>query len=412
MMKTQNKGGKYNTDTFTNSSIVVFRIITATFLVYNLFMGILLTGTSQNMKSISIAGTITVAQIVFICFMEPAYLRKDEKYGFAANIFMAVFLGFLSYLWKTPVMDGVFFCSIIIAGLGYQVSRAIMLSIIYYISYITSIALSPQSMSDMVFYNIHVLIIFIAICYLCHYFSKIESEKMRQDEAIVELLDDRAKLLKELDRKSSELDQTYWDIVETLIEVIEARDNFTGGHSVKVCEYSVKLAKRIGLGEDQISRIMKASILHDIGKMGIPESILLKQDILTSDEYNTIMSHPEIGCKLLSSIKGMGDVIPMILYHHERVDGKGYPYGIDGERIPIGAKIISIADAYDAMTSNRPYRKALLKKEARKRLIDGSGTQFDSHLVQVFLEIIDEDNVKDIRNFRHIENNKKNTDIV
>lgn len=402
-MDAHNKSGKYSTDTFTNTSSVVFKIITTVFLIYNLFTIKFSSGAPQYEAGILLSAIISAFYIVLICFVQPTAFRTNEKYGFAVNIIMAVCLGFLTYIHKTPVLTITYFTSMIVIGLGFPVSRSIILSSIYYLAYIIPIVLAPYSASDTVLYDIHVLIIFAAISYLCYYFSVIENEKMKQDEVIMELMDERAKLFKDLGCKNNELDQTYWDMVETLIEVIGVRDNCTGGHSVKVCEYSVKMARKLGFDESQISNVMKASILHDIGKMGIPDNILLKPGSLNDEEYNAIMNHPEIGCRLLGKIKGLEDVVPMILYHHERVDGTGYPYGIGGEKIPIGAKIISIADAYDAMTSNRPYRKALLKKEARKRLVEASGTQFDSQLVQRFMDIIGEDNVEDIRNRRYIE---------
>jgi hypothetical protein len=122
--------------------------------------------------------------------------------------------------------------------------------------------------------------------------------------------------------------------------------------------------------------------------MGIPDSILLKPDALTDDEYSKIKNHPELGCRILERVKGLEDVLPMILSHHERIDGKGYPNGLDDGNIPEGAKIIAIADAYDAMTSNRPYRKALGRDEAVRRLREGKGTQFSPELVDLFIEVL------------------------
>lgn len=248
--------------------------------------------------------------------------------------------------------------------------------------------------------GIHAAVLIIYFVFLILYFSNLNKSKIGQGEVLAELVNQNDSLTKELKQKNDELEQAYWDMVNTLIGVIEARDYFTGGHSVKVCEYSVKLSRKLGLDDSQISKIMKASILHDIGKMGIPDNILLKPDSLSCDEYGTIMTHPEIGCKILGKVRGLEDILPMILYHHERMDGKGYPYGLDQERIPLGARIIAIADAYDAMTSNRPYRKALVKKEAKKRLLEGAGTQFDAELVGSFMDIIESDNVDSIGDYR------------
>jgi putative nucleotidyltransferase with HDIG domain len=216
----------------------------------------------------------------------------------------------------------------------------------------------------------------------------IENQKASQDETIMEILEEKVDLTQGLESKNAELERSYWDMVETLIGVIEARDQFTGGHSVKVCEYSVKLAKKLGYNDEEVSDIMKASILHDIGKMGIPDNILLKQGTLSNDEYDVIMNHPEIGCRILSKVRGLENILPMILYHHERVDGTGYPYGLKGDKIPSGARIIAIADAYDAMTSNRPYRKALDKDEVIAEVKRCSGTQFHPVVVEAYLKAV------------------------
>lgn len=269
---------------------------------------------------------------------------------------------------------------------------------------VVNIILAPYNADapgmNMVFYAFELFIMLLSLYCLARYLVILRKRNLRQDKDALQALEEKDKLARELSEKNEQLEQTYWEMVNTLIGVIEARDNFTGGHSVKVCEYSVKLAKKVGLSDDDTLKVMKASILHDIGKMGIPDNILLKSGALSSDEYGTIMNHPEIGCKILSKVKGLEDILPLILYHHERVDGTGYPFGLAGEKIPLGARIIAIADAYDAMTSNRPYRNGMVKKEARKRLAEGSETQFDAELVKCFMEILDSDNVENLDDYR------------
>jgi putative nucleotidyltransferase with HDIG domain len=277
---------------------------------------------------------------------------------------------------------------------------SVVISLVYYGSYTAAMLYYAASGIDTLFPGVQILIILLSTVYLCQYLLVIEKRKISQEDAVADLLNEKVSLTNELSSKNEELEEAYWDMVNTLIDVIAAKDNFTGGHSIKVCEYSILLAQKLELSKSDLTKILKASILHDIGKMGIPDSILLKPDALSDDEYGRIKSHPEIGCRILTRVKGLEDILPMILSHHERVDGKGYPNGLVSESIPEGAKIIAIADAYDAMTSNRPYRKALAKKEARKRLLEGAGTQFDAEYVEKFIEVIDSDNIERLDDYR------------
>jgi len=389
-------------DSFTNTSNLVFKAITLAFIILNCY-----TAYADTYKIHMLITAASVSIIILILFIEPLTYSKHSALNFFVNVSIALCCGLLMFSYKSYIMASIFLTNMIIIGLRQSMVKSVMMAVIYYISYAVSVKHGVQSGMGSSLYDLHMLVLFVAIAYLCHYFSSIEGEKIKHDETIVELLDENVNLSKMLGNKKIELEDTYWDMVETLIGVIEARDNFTGGHSVKVCEYSVKLAQKLEWDEDRIKKIMKASILHDIGKMGIPDNILLKPGALSGEEYCTIMNHPEIGCRILSKVKGLEDILPMILYHHERIDGTGYPYGLTGDKIPEGAKIIAIADSYDAMTSNRPYRKALLKKEAKKRLLEGADKQFDAGYVKEFIEIIDSDNVDDIRNYRYVENMKK-----
>lgn len=399
-------------DTFASTANTVYKIITIVFLAANYFAVSSASKSTGNELNLPIFLAAALGQIIMILIIEPLTYEKFPAINFSVYALVGLSSGLLLYSYKSNIAIAVLFTNVVMIGLRLPMKRGIILSAYYYVIYILSTVYGRNADINLVLFDIHILVLFLSIVYLCHYFSCIEREKIKQDEAIVELIDEKVNLTTRLSSKNEELEKTYWDMVETLIGVIETRDNFTGGHSVKVCEYSVKLAQKLGYDEDKVANIMKASILHDIGKMGIPDNILLKPGALSSEEYNTIMNHPEIGCRILTKVKGLEDVLPMILYHHERIDGTGYPFGLEGDKIPDGAKIIAIADSYDAMTSNRPYRKALVKKEAKKRLLEGAGTQFDAELVCKFIEIIENDNVADIRNYRYIENIKKNTNIV
>lgn len=398
-------------DTFSNTVGLIFRVMSVVFIILN-FLTLKFVLRSNLYLGNVLFFLSSAVHILLLLVVEPYTQRRHPKINFAAHILIALCCGVIYMSHRTYTSMAVFYFNIVQIGLKQGFIRALVISALYYIIFVCSMVAGSQGGIGSILFNFQVLVTFFAAVYMCQFFSKMERRKIKQDETIVELLSEKVKLAQSLENKNAELKQAYWNMVETLIGVIEARDNFTGGHSVKVCEYSVKLAKKLGFSQNFVDDIMKASILHDIGKMGIPEGILLKPSSLSNDEYSTIMSHPEIGCRILANVNGLEKILPMILYHHEKVDGTGYPYGLKGDRIPDGAKIIAIADAYDAMTSNRPYRKALVKKEAKMRLIQGAGTQFDTDYVKKFLEIINEDNVEDIRNYKYIEGIRKNIKTI
>lgn len=178
------------------------------------------------------------------------------------------------------------------------------------------------------------------------------------------------------------------DSIQSLALALDAKDSYTEGHSNRVSEYAYMLAKQISLDLQEIEWIRLAAAMHDIGKIGIPENILCKEGKLTKEEYEVMKKHPLIGAKILKPIKPLEQVANLVLYHHEFWDGKGYPNSLKKEEIPIGARIISIVDAFQAMTSNRPYRSALPFEEGIKRLKDGKEKQWDPALIDQFIELI------------------------
>lgn len=177
-------------------------------------------------------------------------------------------------------------------------------------------------------------------------------------------------------------------VIFTLAQVVEAKDAYTEGHLRRLRRYGQRLAEACHLDELEVSAVEYGGILHDIGKIGISEAVLLKPGPLTDEEMNEMKCHPEIGERIIAPMRFAKDVAPIIRGHHERWDGKGYPDGLRGDDIPIGARIIAIADAYDAMTTNRPYRAALSDAEAVERLGAARGTQLDPHLLDVFLALL------------------------
>jgi HD superfamily phosphohydrolase YqeK len=172
-----------------------------------------------------------------------------------------------------------------------------------------------------------------------------------------------------------------------MADIIEARDPYTGGHVWRVSQFAKLLATKIGLPEEEIIKISIAAYLHDMGKVGIPDDILKKAGSLTDDEYAVIKTHPSMGSKLLSAHPLAEMVTSAANDHHERMDGKGYPRGLRSEQISLVARIVSIADAFDAMTSTRPYRKGMSVEQALCCLEEGAGTQFDAELVRHICEL-------------------------
>ena len=204
---------------------------------------------------------------------------------------------------------------------------------------------------------------------------------------------------KELSHTYDKLEKAYLDSIQTLRYTVEAKDPYTRGHSDRVSEFSVLIGKQLGLPESDIKTLQIGGLFHDIGKIGIPDSILLKESKLTDDEYSEIKNHPSIGAHILCNAEVFKDIIPIVKHHHERFDGKGYPGKLAGENIPYLARITAVADTFDAMTSKRTYRDALPLEVVREEIEKCSGTQFDPEIAKVFLDILDNhyDDIKAIQ---------------
>jgi hypothetical protein len=182
------------------------------------------------------------------------------------------------------------------------------------------------------------------------------------------------------------IEEEHFDTISSISEAIEARDTYTRTHGDRLIDYGIIVAKALGLSENEIKNIRYAAAMHDVGKIGIKDSILNKQGKLTEAEYEEIKKHPEIGYNMLKKIKFLKHIANDVLYHQERYDGKGYPAGLSGEDIPIASRIIAVVDTFDAMTTDRPYRKALPVDAAIKEISKNSGTQFDPKVVEAFLK--------------------------
>ena len=197
------------------------------------------------------------------------------------------------------------------------------------------------------------------------------------------------KINAELVETNKKLEKAYLDNIETLRFTVEAKDTYTRGHSDRVSEYSVLIGKKLGLSEEDLKTLRVGGLFHDIGKIGVPDNILLKESKLTDEEYNEIKKHPSIGAHILSSATIFQDIIPIVKHHHERYDGNGYPDHLKGEDIPYLARIAAVADSFDAMTSKRTYRDSLPIDVVISEFKRCKGTQFDPNLADLFLDILE-----------------------
>ena len=215
----------------------------------------------------------------------------------------------------------------------------------------------------------------------------------------VKQMDEIKRINEELSESNEKLEKAYLDMVQTLRYTVEAKDTYTRGHSDRVSEYSVLIGEKLGLPEDKIKTLRIGGLFHDIGKIGIPDSILLKPDKLSDDEYSQIKNHPSIGAHILGSAEIFKDIIPIVKHHHERYDGNGYPSRLKGEEIPYIARIAAVADTFDAMTSRRSYRGPIDIEHVKEEIKRCEGTQFDPQIAEVFLDILnnDYDKIKDIQ---------------
>ena len=193
------------------------------------------------------------------------------------------------------------------------------------------------------------------------------------------------------EERRSQVEKLSEEVMRTLANTIDAKDPYTNGHSLRVAKYSKEIAKRAGKTREQQKEVYEMALLHDIGKIGVPDEIINKDTRLTDEEYAAIRKHPAIGSDILKTIEQIPDIMIGARWHHERYDGRGYPDGLKGEEIPEIARIIGVADAYDAMTSKRSYRNILSQEVVRGEIERGKGTQFDPFFADIMLQLIDED---------------------
>ena len=193
----------------------------------------------------------------------------------------------------------------------------------------------------------------------------------------------------ELREKIQKYQQLFLGTLRVLTAAIEAKDPYTRGHSTRVNEYSKAIGIELGLSDEQLEFLQYAALLHDVGKIGIDEKILCKPSKLNKMEWGTVKDHPLMGANIIEPIELFSEILPFVIHHHESFNGEGYPQGLKGSEIPYGARIIAVADAFDAMTSDRPYRKAYSASAALEEIQEKAGTQFDPQVVGAFLSTIE-----------------------
>ncbi|CAN0349315.1 unnamed protein product, partial [Ectocarpus sp. 4 AP-2014] len=182
-----------------------------------------------------------------------------------------------------------------------------------------------------------------------------------------------------------EKEQLMVSMVRTLVSAIESKDKYTRGHSERVALYTKRLAEEMGYFDNEVENIYLSALLHDVGKIGVRDAVLQKDGRLTDEEYNEISRHPDEGWAILGDLGQLRTVLPGVLHHHERWDGRGYPDGLAGEDIPLDGRVMAVADAFDAMTSDRAYRKGMPLEKAESILQEGSGTQWDEKCINAFM---------------------------
>ncbi|KGX84253.1 HD-GYP domain-containing protein [Pontibacillus marinus] len=194
--------------------------------------------------------------------------------------------------------------------------------------------------------------------------------------------------IQDRDQRNEQLLESFFTVFAA---TLDARDPYTAGHSQRVADYSVMIAQKDGFSSEMVDLLRKSALLHDIGKIGIRDYVLLKDGKLNDDEFKQIKQHPVIGANILEQVnlpQDLQPLLPGVKYHHERYDGKGYPEGLSGDNIPLFGRLMAVADAFDAMTSDRPYRKGMSSEKALQIIEEGKGTQWDPYFAEVFLEVM------------------------
>jgi HD-GYP domain-containing protein (c-di-GMP phosphodiesterase class II) len=208
------------------------------------------------------------------------------------------------------------------------------------------------------------------------------------------MTDQLERYIQDLQASVAENRELFLGTVKSLAAAIDGKDPYTRGHSERVSRFSIAIAERLGLPDDEVEKIRISAVLHDVGKIGIDDVILKKPSALTDEEFEIMKKHPQKGYKIMSQIPAMKEFLPGMYMHHEMMNGKGYPQGLKGDEIPLMARIVSVADTFDAMTTDRPYQKALAFDDAVERIKSFVGTRYDERVVEAFVAACDEGQIR------------------
>lgn len=351
-----------------------------------------------NIKD-GILGSVITSLIMFITMAVAAVFGLVLKNRKACNFLatMAVVVMCTLYVLRgTSSGFAILWAAIIPIGTMYFVSVPVGIYVSFYFGILMCVCFYTPLRSHFAAFYTDLFMTRFPILYFC-IFLVTSIAMIQYHNNVLEHLDYDNKLSEEVklqtsvaDAKRRQISKMSLETMRTLANTIDAKDTYTNRHSYRVSELAVTLGKAIGMDEKQISRLRYDALVHDIGKIGIPDKILNKPDKLTDEEFDVIKAHTLTGYQVFEDAEAFGSAKLVARHHHERFDGSGYPDQLKGESIPINARIVCIADSYDAMTSDRIYRKALSPEKVRSELVDGSGTQFDPALVKVFLKLLDE----------------------
>ena len=324
--------------------------------------------------------TIIPAVLCFVYYLHDRNSAKLRYFAVAGYLLMYTFVllntnTVMTYGYIIPMLSLIVLYHsprlVLVMGLVAFAANIVCVVRFFIIGYVTS-----EDIKD-----VEIQLGMILFCFAFAYIaSRIYSRIVKENKEYIESIND----------KQHQLERVTLQTITTIANIIDAKDEYTKGHSYRVAEYSSALARELGYSEERVSNVKYIGLLHDIGKIGIPDSILNKPGKLTDSEYALMRKHAEIGGNILSGNNMIDGLDEGARFHHERYDGRGYPLGLKGDEIPEMARIIGIADAYDAMTSNRVYRKRLTDEAVKTEMKRCSGTQFDSKLTEIFIKMIED----------------------
>ncbi len=310
--------------------------------------------------------------------------RPGRLFGYGTtgvDLLVATMVTYLSGGYMSPLAS-TFFLVITVSALRFGVAVSLLCAVIVGVLYLVAGAVSPlqegsyfATVATERVVILQKLFLFVVVAVV----GAVMARAIGQHREVVVRRDLEAKLMTEVNM--------------ALANAIEAKDSYTRGHSERLAKLAGACAARMGLNPDEVGAVKLGAILHDVGKIGIPDRILRQSMALTEDEMAWMRRHPQIGADIIAPVEGLHHVAPLIRHHHEKWDGTGYPNGLKGEAIPLGSRIIAVADAFEAMVADRIYRPSLGLTKAMEEIRAGSGSHFDSKVVEVFVDMIDHDTV-------------------